>query len=367
MKVGELRGVVQKGYLEKLGGKNKKSWQKRYCVQAGVYLYFYEKESSKTFNNRITLPNYIINPAPNWTNAKKKQFSFKLSSQDTTGKKKDYYFKTTSDEDRQKWIQTIRAAYEKAASVAAQRLSMTLPRMPSEQPASGRPRPKRASSFGDEGEDLYEDIGPLDEEPQEEYVTVSPQPEDSPSEEYVDVQPGQREGEDSPQEEYEDTSAFQAPPPSQPSFPSHAPPPSQPAPPPPIQPPPPSHALPSQPPPPTQPPPPSHVPPSQPPPPFRPPPPSRVPDPEVDTTKIYSKHANGIRYENIFVALWDFPATEQDELNLRRGDLVFVKDPKESSDWWYGELLDEEASSKVGVTGLFPCSYLTTAFEAITA
>lgn len=89
------------------------------------------------------------------------------------------------------------------------------------------------------------------------------------------------------------------------------------------------------------------------------------PDPIVDTTKVYTQHENGIRYDNVFVALWDFAAGDQDELNLKRGDLVYVVEPKEGVDWWFGELLDANSLSKLGVSGLFPSSFATCAFEVI--
>ena len=57
----------------------------------------------------------------------------------------------------------------------------------------------------------------------------------------------------------------------------------------------------------------------------------------------------------------------KDELNLRRGDLILVKDPKENADWWYGELLNEEASKKLDKNGFFPRTYTSHAFQAITA
>ena len=80
---------------------------------------------------------------------------------------------------------------------------------------------------------------------------------------------------------------------------------------------------------------------------------------------MYSQHENGIRYDNVFVALWDFSAGDRDELNLKRGDLVYVHEPKKGADWWFGELMDERASSKLGVSGLFPATFATSAFEVL--
>lgn len=346
MKVSDIKGVVQKGYLEKLGGRSQTSWQKRYCVQAGPLMYFYEKESSKSYNNRIVLPSYIVNVANEHSNTKKKQFAFKLSHTDVTGKQKDYVFRAQSESDRQKWIQSIRDICEKAASVVAVRQSVTLPRvMPSQQQQAQRPviaqRETRAASVADMTEEVYEDIQPEEEGGLDEYVDVVPV-NDGPEEEYVDVVPAQKEGDDLPQEEYEDASAFQAPPP----LPIRPPPPSAP--------PPPSSPLPL-----------SVSPPIvAPPPPVHPPPPSHSPEPLVDTQKVYVQRQNGIKYENVFVILWDFSACERDELNLKRGDLVYVAEPQETSDWWYGEPLNEDASGKMDAPGgLFPRTYTSSAFE----
>ncbi len=356
VKVSELRGVVQKGYLEKLGGRSQKTWQRRYCVQAGQLLYFYEKESSKSYNNRIVLPRYVINVAAEHSNAKKKQFAFKLSHTDTSGKLKDYIFRSSSEAERQRWIQSIRESCEPARTAAARiSQSVTLPRnmmmSPQQKPLAARVH--RSSSLGDMGEELYEDINPEEEEDGggvDEYVAVSPV-DDGPEEEYVDVTSGQREEEDSPQEEYEDTSSFQAPP----SLPSRPPPPSSP---PPSSAPPPRATSPL----------PSAAPPPDfaPPPPLHPPPPSYSPEPVVDTQQVYTQRQNGINLNSVFVVLWDFAAYEQDELNLKRGDLLYVTDPREDSDWWFGELLDEEASCKRDLPGgLFPRSYTSSAFEPL--
>ena len=378
IKVSELKEVGRKGYLEKLGGRSKSNWQKRFCAQAGPFMYFYEKESGKTYNNRIALPSYVINPVTEYTVPKKKQFAFKLSNVDSAGKKKDYFFRTTSDDDRQKWVQAIKRVNEQVAITSASNLSTTLPHMRSHQVSTvGLVEPRRSASFGDiGGQELYEEMT-IEEEQPEEYVAVSPIPADGPDEEYVDLKP--MEGEDIEQEEYEEPALlqnqFQLPPPpssrplpTQPPPPSSRPPPTQPPPPssrpPPTQPPPPSSRPPASKPPPS----PQPLPPSQPPPPFQPPPSSRPPvrpDPIVDTTKVYTQHGNGIRYDSVFVALWDFSAGDQDELNLKRGNLVYVAEPKEGVDWWFGELLDENALSKLGVSGLFPASFATSAFEVI--
>ena len=355
LKASELKEVRCKGYLEKLGGKSQKTWQKRYCVQAGVFMYFYEKESSRSYNNRIALPSYVVNQAAELTNPKKKHFAFKLSHTDIGGKRKDYYFRCHSEDTKETWLRSLRTAIERSTGVkVSQMQAMTLPRMPLPQMAQGPKPVRRTASFGDEGE-LYEDVDRGPEEAEgEDYVAVTPA-DDGPEEEYVDVPPGV--GGDEPQEYYEDAAVFRPPSPRLPPPPSR----TQPA--PPSQPPPPSQpAPPSQPPPASQP-----APPSQPPPPAQPPPPSSPPDPLVDTAKVYMQPVNGLMLEKVFVVLWDFSAGEKDELNLHRGDLVYVTDPKDSMDWWFGELVNKEATTKVGGSGFFPRSYSTFAFETLSA
>ena len=63
--------------------------------------------------------------------------------------------------------------------------------------------------------------------------------------------------------------------------------------------------------------------------------------------------------------LWDFTASEKDELDLRRGDLVFVSDNKERQEWWYGELVNPDVTKKLGPKGLFPANYSSVAFQLV--
>lgn len=363
MKVNDLKNVLIKGYLEKLGGRNHRTWQRRYCVLAGPLMYFYEKELSKSCNNCIALLSFTASPAENMTNEKRNQFAFKLTHEDsTTGKNKDYYFRSTSADVRDKWLASIgklstsSPTTSRHSGTASPGLfsSATLPRMPSQIPISTfvpeltRPR---THSLGEEGE-LYEDMAIPEEEEEEavkagdqdEYVAVSPTPganiELESSEEYVDITK-QNEIE---QEEYEDTANFQQPPP-------------------PLSPPPgpPSHVF--SPPPPQLPPHPTQVPPPKAP----APPPPTPPEVEVDTTLIYEQPTttNVISLERVFVSLWDFAASAGDELPLHRGDLVYVSNPLNSDEWWFGELLDAAASRKVGRAGFFPRNYSTVAFEPV--
>ena len=93
--------------------------------------------------------------------------------------------------------------------------------------------------------------------------------------------------------------------------------------------------------------------------------PPHRPDPYVDTSKVYEQKVGGIQYNKVYVILWDFQTAEPDELNVHRGDLVLVSDPKTGQEWWYGELLDQNATRKVGPCGLFPSNYSSNAFEII--
>lgn len=354
MKVGALKNIAIKGYLDKLGGRNHKTWQRRYCVLAGPLMYFYEKESSKTYNNCIALLTFTASHAPNMTNEKKDHFSFKLTQQDTnTGRKKDYYFRAHSKDVQKKWLACVgkvcSESPQPSPTPASKRYSAsTLPRMLSGTSISTfRPEDDsrtRTHSLGEgEPQELYEDMAiPEEKEDLDEYVAVSPTEniELESSEEYVDVVPQS----DVQQEEYEDTAQFQQPPPplSPPPGPPSDPfaPPQFSLPPPPVQ-------------------------PAQIAPPKVPAPPPPV---DVDTSCIYDQPTtNGIRLEKVFVSLWDFAAGDNDELALQRGDLVYVSSPLDHEDWWYGEILDPHASKKLGPAGFFPKSYSTIAFETVSS
>lgn len=366
VKVSSLKNVKIKGPLEKLGGRNHKNWQKRYCVLAGPLMYFYEKESSKTYNNYIVVTSFTASLAPKIPDSNK-HYAFKMTQEDKrTGKKKDYHFRAVSSEIRDKWLSCIQNAEATAAtdgllppSSPHGMSSVTLPRnLQAAQINSSLGVPssrekKRAQSLGDihqeveeEGE-LYEDMAVTEEDDkikeesddnEEEYVAVEPaQDQQDSSEEYVDVVPQN----DIEQENYEEPAMLQPPPPM-------SPPPG----------------------------PPSDV--------FFPTPtkpkaaarnnapvatklPAPLPpvpkEPEVNTNKVYTN--TDIPLDKVFVSQWDFAAGEPDELRLNRGDLVLVSKPSDSEIWWYGELLDTDASRKLGPAGFFPKNYSTLAFESI--
>ena len=127
MKASQLENILCRGNLEKLGGKNKKTWQVRFCVLSGPFMYFYEKENSKTYRNRITLPMYTPAEAPEYTTAKKRNFAFKLTHTDTAGKKKDYYFRSSKRESCDTWLKSVRTANERTIINPQQQIVMTTP------------------------------------------------------------------------------------------------------------------------------------------------------------------------------------------------------------------------------------------------
>ncbi len=370
LKVAQLEGITIKGPLEKLGGKSHRTWQRRYCVLAGPLMYFYEKENSKTFNNFITIPSFSVEFSEKMSD--KKHFAFKLTQQDHTGKKKDYCFRSASSDNRDKWVNAMKRVID-VANTQNTRSAVTLPRLPSRPGGTASPilqEKRRSLSLGvqEEPQELYEPVDPVtggDDEGQDDYVPVSPEAqikEDlESSEEYIDVEPANRE--DEPTEVYEEPpimlEAEEEPPrPPPPTSPPPGPPRDHPFPP-------------SSSPRPITPELPAPLPPKPAPSPRSTPaiakkpalPPPQVE--KVDTNKVYTQSVNGISLEKVFVSLWDFAAGERDEINLKRGDLILVKDPKENADWWFGELLDEEATRKLGKSGFFPRTYASHAFEAI--
>ena len=136
LKPSQLENVLCKGNLEKLGGKNKKTWQVRFCALAGPFMYFYEKESSKTYRNRIVLPMYAVAEAPEHTNAKKRHFAFKLTHTDQGGTRKDYFFRSSKWESCHTWVQAMTSLNERT-TITPQHLVVTTPTHPAEGGASG--------------------------------------------------------------------------------------------------------------------------------------------------------------------------------------------------------------------------------------
>ena len=178
VKVSKLNNVQIKGWLEKLGGRSHKNWQKRYCVLSEMFMYFYEKEGSSSYNNRIPIPGFVPNPSAELTQPKKNHFVFKLSSTDSIGVAKDYYFRAKTETERDQWVACIRKIFEQGRSIIEKRKSMTLPSSFSSGGLSiGKPPvlpPMGELEIEDEQEE-YECLGPglLPEDDQEEYMDVT--------------------------------------------------------------------------------------------------------------------------------------------------------------------------------------------------
>lgn len=91
------------GYIEKLGGLNGRSWQKRYCVLSSNYLYFFENVKSKKQNNQIYIPNFTFNSVKERGDVKN-NIAFRLTT------KKDgkcYYFRVHVKEEYAKWVEHL--------------------------------------------------------------------------------------------------------------------------------------------------------------------------------------------------------------------------------------------------------------------
>ena len=65
-----------------------------------------------------------------------------------------------------------------------------------------------------------------------------------------------------------------------------------------------------------------------------------------------------INYANIYQALWNCDAGDEDELGFRRGDLIYIYE-KPHSDWWIGSLFKPQGYS----VGLVPKQYVMEAYE----
>ena len=92
-------------------------------------------------------------------------------------------------------------------------------------------------------------------------------------------------------------------------------------------------------------------------------PPANKQDPVVNTEKVYTQSQDGVPYNKVYVILWDFEGVDNDEIKVKRGDLVHVSKPDKGHEWWFGELVSQDCSRKTGPTGLFPANYCSVAFE----
>ena len=67
---------------------------------------------------------------------------------------------------------------------------------------------------------------------------------------------------------------------------------------------------------------------------------------------------NEINYANIYQALWNCDAGDKDELEFRRGDLIYIYE-KPHPDWWIGSMFKPQGYS----VGLVPKQYVMEAYE----
>ena len=306
MKVSDLKSVKMKGTLEKLGGRGQNSWQKRICVLSGSFLYFFEKDSSKTYNNRIVVPGYLVSADVEKSNEKKKHFVFKLHSEGT----KNYYFRATSEKDCQKWV----AALSAVALMA---------------------RPPDATPLGSNtmaAVGTYSTLSEASEDEKRDVIQKHPLPplppvpgDDGPTEEYEpidlhDLNLTTGGGGDGSDEEYAEPDPNVSAPPAHLSLPPK-------------------------------------------PRPVSPQPVTKTPPPvQVDTTSRYPDGHNGLTLPNVYVALYEFYPYEKDELQLQRGDLVHILDSTSSPEWWYGEAVSP-GLMKQGRFGYCPSNHLMAAFQ----
>eukprot|EP01094_Clydonella_sp_ATCC50884_P018085 TRINITY_DN3287_c0_g1_i1.p1 TRINITY_DN3287_c0_g1~~TRINITY_DN3287_c0_g1_i1.p1 ORF type:complete len:702 (-),score=295.00 TRINITY_DN3287_c0_g1_i1:1173-3278(-) len=56
------------------------------------------------------------------------------------------------------------------------------------------------------------------------------------------------------------------------------------------------------------------------------------------------------------VAEWDFDATENTHLGMKKGDIVEVLEHPEGSHWWSGEIVERDGKPQEGTVGWFPCN-----------
>ena len=224
VKASSLKEITMQGYLEKLGGRNHNTWQKRFAVVSGMFLYFYEKESSGTYNNRIPIPGFVPNPVPKLTRPQRKEFAFKLSNTSASGKSvKDYFLRVKTEEERVKWIDAIRSIFELGKGIEQTRKAQTMPLSfhgskvtPSPQLLAPLPTPPINNPISEEvgPQEDYEAVQPIGQgsemEPQEDYEALDPIPRPIPEEveqeAYEALEPVQNN--EAEQEEYVDVSGF---------------------------------------------------------------------------------------------------------------------------------------------------------------
>ena len=85
----------------------------------------------------------------------------------------------------------------------------------------------------------------------------------------------------------------------------------------------------------------------------------------VDTTTthggIFYPKDRRVRFDAIYVAVYDCASESTDEVELERGDLIWI-DYREHKDWWVGTKQSSDGAFK-GKRGFVPSAYLALAYE----
>ena len=335
--------TLNEGIIEKLGGKNQEKWQKRYCVLTHTYLYFFENAKSKKQNNQIYIPAFSVTPVRE--RGDEKHYCFKLSSKEA----KSYYFRVNDSEVFNSWMHNLSQFCSNLHSLSV-----------------GGPIP-RAETMVFNQDDVISSASSSDEADADSNLldTIKEDPDPPP------IPPPASGIPRSPQVLRKispvPVPSVQTPPPTStlPQTLSAAPPPPS------------SGKLSVD----------------------LPPPPTRsgsvlesgpglsvkqlrqikhsqlkslseardnsleAEEVQVDTGKVYeTSEEEDFPYDKIYVAKWDFIGGEGDELSFKRGELLLVADPTESSEWWIGDLLHATTLKARDLSGLFYSAYAEPAF-----
>ena len=353
----DLSGTtLYEGTIEKLGGKNQEKWQKRYCILTHTHLYFFENLKSKKQNNQIYIPAFNVTPVKE--KGDDKHFSFRLSSSRDS---KSYYFRVNSRETFTQWMQNI-----SQLSVGRDSLGVSGIVVRAETMVFNQDDVISTASSSDEGgtditlDTIREDSPPpippptslLPKSPQQiRKISATPNPHTQPPPVLTKPPP-----------------VLIQPPPVLIQPPASVTVPDTP-----------TQSLDKPPPPPTR----------------RSTALTSGPgvsveqlrkikqsqsssisslsedvsesfEAEVDTDKVYyTTEEEDFPYDKIYVGKWDYRGEEGDELTFKRGELLLVADPDESSKWWIGDLLDTDSLKARDQSGLFYCDFVEPAFVKV--
>eukprot|EP00117_Sycon_ciliatum_P011315 scpid8868/ scgid5350/ Cytohesin-1; PH, SEC7 and coiled-coil domain-containing protein 1; SEC7 homolog A; Cytohesin-1; PH, SEC7 and coiled-coil domain-containing protein 1; SEC7 homolog A len=408
-----LSSASQRGYLDKLGGRKGQTWQKRFVVLSEGCMYYFEGEKDKKPRNVVPISGYRVEEDPD--NSKGKKYAFKVTplSADKTktstksaakGKGgKMYHFRANSFEEREGWVSALRLALVRANRRSQTFLDAAVESEPSGSSASGSVISGGSSSQQIIEEDLYEDplAAPTGKqtvvtppiEMQDDYLApaelpTSPPPSNisAPADTYLpSVETKARAsstfgigkeietanlGESNPYASRKEANPYASrqqmklpsPPPVGQENPYQTRKQTQPLPKAPAD----SNPYASR----------QQV--KLPPLPDKPPAPvapmapiaPRAPVNDqiiINTQAIFVQKADAkFKFEQVFVALWDYQPSASDELGFRRGDLLYIEDIIQDTDWWVGRkksAYDEDTFT--GDRGLLVSTYVSPAYEKL--